>query len=669
MIRQLLEEEKKVNQEEQNKKGKVKVFKIYKSASEIGTQIKEDLLSDNSNRFITETKENKGAYTFSLDGSTGGGLLDRAYGVFLLTNLLAGYEANFTRPEKTKLKNSFINLLNYVKNNGFDASPYVGEANKEIFKDSGVSFIESITWCISCFLYAQRLEKDDKNDFNFGADKYDMDVIVAKALSALCDSVIRKVGNKYELGAREGADNYVGWGSVTGSTQMSLYFTQSVCETFGDLEDTIIGNEELGIKRDDEYINRLNSIAGYDVVGKFTEICGFVGKNVYEAYEQSIGSEFFYEDGSVATKSQIECSSASPVLLNQLYAILIPIYTNYHKYLEENDEDAFNLFQIKVKDGVDMVYKEYSELRSKDKEGIVNRDTVSFFGAFKEKKHTEIMNRARINSAVLEALIVRARAMIVTYVTKYPEKELGEIVEIIENRRLDSELWVWEDLQQTERYVSALKEFYDYYQEYELAYAKMTAEAETLSTRHDRELADQKKHLEEAHSLSMKNERAKYEKRINELNAKISQLTGDLETGSPIENEIKKCIDDVLSQRIDSLIIDRLNKIADSNANGTELDESEKNFKKALDSYALSYIAEGIARAKGKDGMPTGFKNLSEEKLLGFAKDGLNALASEFIAFCALNESDEDLIDMFEFLREKSGAYNTNANNHKTVKS
>ena len=665
MLRQLLEEQKNLG----GGARKETVFRIYKSASEIGTQIKEDLLSENSNKFITETKENKGAYTFCIDDSTGGGLLDRAYGVFLLTNLFNGFEANFTRPEKTKLKNSFINLLNYVKEDGFSASPYISDAqNKEIFSDKGLSFIESVTWCISCFLYAHRLQKRDKGDFDFGKDKQDIDVIVANAISVLCDNVIRKVGSKYELGAKEGSDNYIGWGSVTGSTQPSLYFTQSVCETFGDLEDTILGNEELGISKDEEYIDRLNGIAGYDVVGRFTSICRSVGKNVYNEYEKNIGQDFFYEDGSVATKSQIESSGQSTALLNQLYAVMVPIYTNYHKVLEKNDPEKFKVFQIKVKDGVDMVYKEYTELLAKGKEGIVNRDTVSFYGALEDKKAAGVLTKTRINVAVLEALIVRARAMIVTYVTKYPEKELGEIIGIIENSRPDPELWVWDDLQQTERAVSALKEFFDYYQEYELAYAKMTAEAETLSKRHDRELEDLKKHMEEDHLLNIKHERSKYEKRIGELNERINQLTGDLAVGSPIESEIKRCIDDVLAQRLDGLIVERLARVAESNRTGAPLTDSEKAFKKALDSYVLSYVSEGIAAAKTKDGMPAGFRTLSEEQLLGFAKSGLNTLVSEFVAFCALRGAEDDIEMMFEYLRNKSGAINTVANVNNKIK-
>ena len=139
-------------------------------------------------------------------------------------------------------------------------------------------------------------------------------------------------------------------------------------------------------------------------------------------------------------------------------------------------------------------------------------------------------------------------------------------------------------------------------------------------------------------------------------------------TRGSIKSEIKRCIDDVLAQRLDGLIVERLARVAESNRTGAPLTDSEKAFKKALDSYVLSYVSEGIAAAKTKDGMPAGFRTLSEEQLLGFAKSGLNTLVSEFVAFCALRGAEDDIEMMFEYLRNKSGAINTVANVNNKIK-
>ena len=284
--------------DQKNKEGKKPVFQIYEDAREIGTQIKEDLLNDKTLiRSVKDSKTNSSIYAFSMDkGITENGVMDRAYGIFMLTNLLDGFNASFTKSEKQKLKNSLEELLQYVQIHGYDASPYAMKENQAIFGDSKISFIESLSWCFSCFLYAHKLEKKGRGDFDFSAKNKELDEAISNALKILLDSVICADGS---LGWKEGYTDYVGWGAVSGTKQVSLYFTNSVCETYGDLEDTIIGNAELGNETDTEYIDRIANVAGYDIMRRFEEVCKIVGQNTYEKYSKLIGNEFFYEDGSV----------------------------------------------------------------------------------------------------------------------------------------------------------------------------------------------------------------------------------------------------------------------------------------------------------------------------------------------------------------------------------
>lgn len=655
MKRQLLVENVLSQGTEGQSVAKESVFKIYKDVREIGTQIKEDLLSDKT--LIGEHKNRK-MYSFVMEADADvSGVMDRAYGIFLLTSLLDGYDANFTRAEKQKLRYSIEELLQYVQEHGYDASPYALNENQAIFQDQNISFIESLTWCFSCFLFAHKLQKREKGDFDFSGKKRELDEAVAEALKILVDNVIRADGG---LGWKAGYTDYVGWGAVSGSKQTSLYFTNSVCETYGDLEDTILGNAELGIEADTEYINRISDMAGYDIVRRFEEICKIVGQNTYNKFSGLIGNEFFYEDGSVASKGQIEYSTQSPVLLNQLYAVMIPIYTNYHVVLNREDQDAFNLFQIKVKDGVDMVYKEYVELLNKGKEGIVNRDHVSFLGVLKDKRSANILSRERINIAVLEALIVRARAMIVTYVTKYPEKELGEIIAIIENNRPDEGKWIWGNLQETERCVSALKEFFDYYKEYERDYAKMTAESEVLNALHKKELEEQMRFLKEEHSLDNKRLREKHQQEVSELKAQIQELSNMVENGSPIEREIKNSIDECIYEKIDAILIQRLERIALKNEEqDTVLTEQEVLFKQAVDKYVQSYFADALRIAEDRDGLPRGYGKLKDEQILSNLKECMDEFLSYMLPFACMQESKRDFKHIANFLRKAPEVHNT----------
>lgn len=634
---------------------KKQIFQLFENAATIGTQIKEDLLNDKTLiRKANGGRSNNNLFAFSMDkGASTSGILDRSYGVFLLTNLYSGFGAYFTSDEKKRLENSIEELLEYVQEYSYDASPYAMSENRAIFGEHNTNFIESLSWCFSCFLYAHKLEKKEGSEFDFSAVNKDLDKAVADALQLLLDNVICADGS---LGWKKDYKNYVGWGAVTGTRQASLYFTNSVCETYGDLEDTILGNKELGIEADNAYINRIADVAGYDIVHRFEEVCKLVGRFTYKKYGNLLGDEFFYEDGSEATKGQIEFSTQSPVLLNQLYAVMIPIYTNYHVTLEKDDPDAFNLFQIRVKDGVDMVYKEYSELMSKGKEDIVNRDSVSFLGVLENKRSASILTKERINIAVLEALIIRARAMIVTYVTKYPEKELGEIVGIIEKKRPDDEKWIWGNLQETERYVSALKEFYDYYTEYEQDYAKMTADRESLNKSHQDELDTQKRHLTENFEAKRKYMEDVHGQEIAEYQKQIEEMRREMETSSPIEREING----IVESRIDQILLDRLQKIADyNNGNNPELTAAEKAIKQAIDQYVCSYFADALRLTKDRDEVPEGYEDISNEQILRNFKESMDVLVSYMLPFACTWDSRGDFMQVAKLLQKAEGVRNT----------
>ncbi len=632
-----------INSSDKTKEEEKSVFNLYKQVRDIGKEIKDDLLSDKA--LILDDRETKG-YKFTMNKeATRSGILDKAYGIFLLTTLLDvnGFDVDFTKAEKQKLSKSIVALLDYVKTYGYDATPYAKvEDNRAIFTNSGVSFIESLTWCFSCFLFAHKLQKREKGDFDFGESKADIDKTIVDALKILIDNVIRADG---ELGwTDDNYKGYLGWGAVTGCTEVSLYFTNSVCETYGDLEDTIIGNEEQKIEKDVEYINKINHLAGYDIVERFEKICKIVGENTYKKYGEMLGSDFFYEDGSIASKGQIEYSAQSPVLLNQLYAIMVPIFTNYHVVLGKQDSKAFELMQIKFKDGVDLVYKEYNELRNKDKEGIVNRDPVSFYGVIKDKKYASIMSNERINTAVLEALIVRARAMIVSYVTKYPEKELGTIVTIIEQNRPNDEKWIWGNLQETERSVSALKEFFDYYNKYEKDYAMSRINEEERNKIKEAEINQQKEKLKADHDANTKQLKKKHETEINELKRKIDELNAIIDNGSPIEREIQRSINECVEEKLDTVFIDRINKICSKNMDDSiELTEQEMLFKRSIDMYVQSYLAGALAHSKNEidsGDLPEGYQTWTNEEILRKAKIAMDKFLGEMIPFFVVASND-----------------------------
>ncbi len=576
-------------------------FTLYRDYSVVGKEMKESFLKSK-----TALGKSTDRFVFKLsDSNEKEGVLGLSYGTFLLSTLLDRFDldAAFSLDEKKKLHNSIIALLHYVKENGFDVSPFSKEeTNKEFFGNGKNSFIESLTWSMSCFLYARRMNKNKLLDFE-QSELDDMTEMIAKGLILLVDNVIRMDG---ELGYAENCDNYLGWGPVTGCTETSLYFTHSVCETFGDIEDTMLGNAELGINKDWEFIAKINEACSklpskqrksggrqIDIVDQFQQICLSVGTNVFKKYQNSLGKKFFYADGSeVQHNEQISYSLQSPVLLNHIYVVLTAIYVNYHnKVREEEGEEAFKELGAILKNAVDMVHETYTDLRRKGKENIVNREYATFTESHPNKRIAQKLGSERINVAVLEALIIKARAMIVTYVSKYPEKEIGDVLTIVEETCAKEE-WLWSnvgyDLQQTERSISAIREFYDYYENYQKACAEKNSD--DLQA-----LKDDYESKYQALNEGLRKAQANYEEQLrlmeDRYKAQTETQVQEIKQQYKLEGVVRDIVVETVKASFVDLLTATLDKIAQDNKTAKDtLNENEKRVKTSIANFVTSFL-------------------------------------------------------------------------------
>ncbi len=549
---------------EQNIEQREKLFKLYKSYETVGTEIKNVWLKSSD-----AIKRSKEQFFFNLSAdNTKEGLINQTYGLFLLSLLMDRYKVEFTESEKEKYRQTLVWVMDYIEENGIDASPYATpDINKEIFGGNRGAFVESLTWSLSSILFARRLHINGK--LKLDAEMERIARLIARLLHLLLENVIHRDGS---LGYDPERTDYVGWGPITGCIERSLYFTHSVCETFGDVEDTILGNPELGITRDDAFIAQLASEYKYDVVGRFKSVCEMVGANVYEDFKDQIGKEFFYADGTKAEFKQIAYSLQSPVLLNQLYVVLTAIFTNYHQRFKQ-DTDEWKVFSTNIKNAVDIVYKAYRDLQDLGKENLVDREYVTFSEAhsnpdYYKKYHAKLAGE-KINVSVLEALIIRTKCMIVTYVTKYPEREIGEILNIMLSNRLTDRLgqpvWLWNslgyNLQQTERAITSIREFYDYYETYEREYAEKNADIEELKREYAKKLEDERNdfrmNLEEATRKYREALEALEQQQEEKLNATISSYK--------VEQAVREVVREAIRPQLSLALKDVLHKIAESN--------------------------------------------------------------------------------------------------------
>lgn len=650
------------------------LFRMYKDYRIVGNEIKEDFFG------LKKAMEIKdGRFIFHMnETSTKEGLLSQAYGLFLLSSITDRFGVTFDADTTDRYEKTVLALVDYINRHGFDVSPFsTPEQNAKFFGADGDAFIESVTWTLSCLLYTYRLQKSNKIDL--GGAMAGVVALIAKSLKLLVDNVIRtddKLGYgtnataECKFGYCEGAADYRGWGPVTGCSQVSLYFTHSVCETFGDLEDTALGNEELDIRRDEEFISQINAEAGDDVVDKFKTICECAGANLYNKYKDKLGKAYFYADGSEAKTSQIACSIQSPVLLNQLYVVLGAIYTNYYTRFPEESE-AYKEFMTTAKSAVDMVYQTYIDLKKAGQNSIVDRDVVMFSERHTNKNLGKYLAGERINVSILEALIVKAKNMIVTYVSKYPEKEIDTVIDVLEDNHM-ADKWIWNengfDLQQTERCISAIREFYDYYIGYVYKYAKSETEESVVIQQHVKEIKtledslseERKRHAEIVDDLKRaahdtleaeKEQHAQEIARIRRENEEtLARKVKEAKESNFLDSAVLGLIDSRLEERMTVILSGLFKKILqnsiDLTAQEYKLTKEQTEFKDAVKQLMFSYL------------MPSAYEVLNNRSLNGewYVQNILRGVEKDFSSF---------LVEWMDYITSQNKNEDVNGNNFK----
>lgn len=633
------------------------LFPLYRSYQTVGTEIKEDFfkskLTFEEKDYVAKNNSKLRRYVFKLSETNNKeGILGLSYGVFLMATLIDRFEQNnmFSADEKEKFKNSIIALLEYVEDNGYNVTPFATPAINAALFDKGckTAFIESLTWSLSSFLYAKRLQKLDAK---FGLEEY-MDRLtdkIAQAIGLLVDNAISySEDGRVQLGFVKDCNSYIGWGSVTGCTEPALYFTHSVCETYGDIEDTMLGNEMIGVgnTRDQKFIDDINSAykrikygekvhmgKDVDIVKRFEDICRIAARNVFKKYEKSLGKRFFYADGTeVLSNDQLSYSLQSPVLLNQLYVVLIAVYANYHKEVEQisrkRKNDDYKEFCAKLKNAVNLVHETYITLQSKGKAGIVNREYATFSEAHPQIEISQMLAGERINVAILETLIIKARAMVITYVTKYPEKEIGEVLKIIqENRAKDA--WMWSnygyDLQQTERSISAIREFYDYYENYQSLYAQCDLKNKEIAEKEAREWLAKEREFD---AKNRAEEKAEMEERFAK---EKQQAIEDTKKKYKVDGVVREIVREEIETEFVSVLTKYFKDIAKDNAlphSKSNLSPEASAVKKAIMELLFSFFAQ-FNRPFGR---PEGIRDeWTDEQLYDLIKSDTYDFAREWV--------------------------------------
>ena len=317
--------------------------------------------------------------------------------------------------------------------------------------------------------------------------------------------------------------------------------------------------------------------------------------------------DFFSYNFNLVTAQSIEESSSNDAMFNVLYSINILMAAGVD--LDYKDRGKELEFYDALQYSVPNVQRLYKKLARVGKEYIVEQYILKFNenmpgdnaeSPLSVAYQAKLLRKRFIVAANLMPLIIKTYNILSKFLTPYPQYEMRMYKDYILQNKMQDE-WLWDrdgyHLINNFNYVFALRNFYDYYEEYERPYAldklkyieEKDAQIETIELESARKLQRQREASRDAiNDLKDKNKREideikrEYENLIAVLNAEKTAL--EIKK-SPIEEEIMRILDGCLEDSLKKV----LNGVISANGRTTDDNEDLKTvFKRVL----LSYIGE-----------------------------------------------------------------------------
>ena len=241
---------------------------------------------------------------------------------------------------------------------------------------------------------------------------------------------------------------------------------------------------------------------------EFESHCKELAREVWRLSKENLADKFYYNDlETTLTEEDISMATTSDALFNTVYIINIMLDVGLDEELEveriSNHSDAEaheqtdpvaaaeyalkateasreynNLFES-CQVASQMAFRTYEKLKAKGKEYIVDQFLVGFNENFTtHADRVRELRKLRMRVFTLTPLLIRTNNVISEYLIKYPQANMKKyLAYILENRYEETRKdglkyrWIWENdgffSCSNYYYVSALGEFYRYYEKYE----------------------------------------------------------------------------------------------------------------------------------------------------------------------------------------------------------
>ncbi len=357
-----------------------------------------------------------------------------------------------------------------------------------------------------------------------------------------------------------------------------------------------------------------NGIADIDgsIYGELEEKCKMVAREIWRLSKEHLADDFYYNDLSTTlTEAEISISTTSDALFNTVYIINIMLDAGMDEELEllrsvaTTQDEAFELEQEynnlleSCQLASQKALRTYEKLKNVGKEYIVEQFLVGFNENFTfHKDIVRELRKRRMRVFTLIPLLIRTNNAISEYLIKYPQVNMKKYLGyILDNRFVEKNKakWIWENdgffSASNYYYVSALGEFYAYYERYESEYIENYNQNEA-----------QRKAIIEKRDEQLKaptGEIGVLKRKLQDKEKEIERLKKEKESiDTPVENAVSLIVSREMSKLLPEMLCSFIEScsagLTVSDIDDTPCTEEHKHFSNAVSQFMFALMSKYI---------------------------------------------------------------------------
>lgn len=597
----------------------------YRDKKDIGDVIYKNFLEYNAQK--ADGKENIFAFSEELISS---GILSQLQGFQVLAILIEEFRVNLDSERLLSILDGILEVVGTEQKNRFDATPYLPGSQQfdtENYIDTITWFVSCACSVFRLMIQKNFQIGEQREKRLVGLFRYCFEYLIDSFIETDKEGAFN-CGWNYTKGCKEPSlyftfsvsevliDIYATFENVIIAAETDL-IQKEIEKKFSNFEQTEALRMEITQKKEQiqeingAHLDRFNATdrsseeekrlftlinsgrAVFEEMSPYAHFerqCKQAANCIWVIVKDKLTSRFFSADlVNDISEDVIEQSITSDSMFNSIFAINTVINAG----LDEDADDMINYYTLNgsaeylatlseydnmrdtLRLGYDNVYQMYNKLSKKGKEYKVNEYVLSFGENVDGDKAESVkeMRKARIRVFSLMPLLVKTKTSLGQFLIRYPQYDMQLYLEQILDRRYVNDegvWWIWEkdgySSSSNYYFVSALSDFFQYYDEYEYSYSQNAFRNE------QQKKAIREKYLEELRTdgeirqlnRDLNDEKKRSEalvENIHTLEEEVARLNNEIDN-NPLNKALNEFIQKAVQKRITSILTEMFSDMA-----------------------------------------------------------------------------------------------------------